>query len=146
MSVGFWLSLFIIKIYSQKDIYRFFFIIMEDRIYWLLKSYCIKIFGDGKYGGLFSQKADENIIFIDYWKVLAYNFLEMWNTAFFWAKNLMERWYLLITERFLLWTSLWWEIRSFFQLKSWLKDDIYLVFLNFPLYSRNWEIWSFEQW
>ena len=37
----------------------------------------------------------------------------------------MERWYLQITEKFLFWTFRRWKIRSFFQPKSWLKDDIY---------------------
>ena len=37
----------------------------------------------------------------------------MGNTVFFWAKRLMERWYLLITEKILFWTFQWCEIRSF---------------------------------
>ena len=53
-----------------------------------------------------SQKVDENMIFTDYWKVLVLNFLEMGNTVFFWAKKMMERWYLLI-----FWAFWWWEIR-----------------------------------
>ena len=78
-----------------------------------------------------SLKVDGNMIFTDYWKVLVLNFSVMGNTVFFWVKKLMERWYLLVTEKFLFWTFRWWEIRSFFQPKSWWKDDIYLVFLNF---------------
>ena len=35
------------------------------------------------------------MIFTDYWKVHVLNFLEVGNTAFFWAKKLMKRWYLL---------------------------------------------------
>ena len=122
-----------------------------------------------------SQKVDENIIFTDCWKVLVLIFSGMRNTAFsepkscwkddiywlrksscfdlfgngkyglFWAKKLMERWYLLVAEKFLFWTFRWWEIRPFFQLKSWWKDDIYLVFLSFPWYPRTWEIWFFAQ-
>ena len=57
----------------------------------------------------------------------------MGNTVFFWVKKLIERWYLLVTEKFLFWTCLV------------LKDDIYLVFLSFPGYSRTWEIWFFAQ-
>ena len=64
----------------------------------------------------------------------------------FWPKKLMERWHLLITGKFLFWAFRWWEIRCFFQRKSWWKDDIYLVFLSFPWYSRTWEIWLFVQW
>ena len=65
------------------------------------------------------------MIFIDYWKVLVLNFSEMGNTVFYWAKKLMERWDLLITEKFLFWTFQRWEMRSFFEPKSWWKDDIY---------------------
>ena len=60
-----------------------------------------------------SQKVDGNMIFTDDWKVLALIFLGMENTVFFWVKKLMERWYLLVTEKFLFWTFRWWEIRSF---------------------------------
>ena len=141
----------------------------------LLKSSCFEIFGDGKYcllssqnvdGNMIftdywnvlvlnfsemrntvflSQKVDGKIIFTDYWNVLVLNFSEMGNTVFFWAKKLMKRWYLLITERFLFWTFWWWGIRSFIQPKSWWKDDIYLVFLNFPWYYTTWEIRLFVQ-
>ena len=38
------------------------------------------------------------------------------------------------------------ENTVFFQSKSWWKDEIYLVFLSFPWYSRTWEIWFFVQW
>ena len=37
----------------------------------------------------------------------------------------MERWYLLITEKFFFWSFRKWEIRSFLEPKSWWKDDIY---------------------
>ena len=36
----------------------------------------------------------------------------MENTVFFWAKKLMEIWYLLITEKFLFWTFRRWDIQS----------------------------------
>ena len=72
-----------------------------------------------------SQKVDGNMIFTDYWKVLVLIFSEMGNTVFSWAKKLIERWYLLITEKVLFWTFRWWEIRSFFESRSWWKDDIY---------------------
>ena len=100
----------------------------------------------------------------------------MRKTVFFWVKKLMERSYLLITEKFLFWSFQEREIRSFlsqkvdekmiltgcwevlvlnfsvmgntafFQLKSWWKYDIYLVFLSFPWYFWTWEIWFFAQW
>ena len=62
---------------------------------------------------MWSQKVDVNMIFTGYWKVLALIFSRMGNTVFFWAKKVMERWYLLITEKFLFWTFRWWEIWSF---------------------------------
>ena len=65
------------------------------------------------------------MIFIDYWKVLVLNFSEVGNTVFFLAKMLMERWYLLITEKFLFLTFRRLKIRSSFEPKSWWKDDIY---------------------
>ena len=49
----------------------------------------------------------------------------MENKVFSWAKKLTEIWYLLITGKFLFWTFRWWEIRSFFESRSWWKDDIY---------------------
>ena len=58
----------------------------KDYIYWLLKSSCFDLFGNGKY-------------------------------APFWAKKLMERWYLLVTEKFLFWAFRRWEIRSFLNQK-----------------------------
>ena len=121
------------------------------------------------------QKVDVKMIFSDYWKVLVLVFARMGNTVFFWAKKVMERWYLLITEKFLFWTFRWWEIQCFlsqevdgkmiftgyleilvlnfsvmentvfFQPKRWWKDDIYLIFLSFPWYSETWEIWFFVQ-
>ena len=43
----------------------------------------------------------------------------------FWAKKLMERWYLPVTEKFLFWTFRWWEIWSFLSQEVDGKDDIY---------------------
>ena len=60
-----------------------------------------------------SQKVDGDMIFTDYWKVLVLPFSEMGNTIFSWAKKLIERWYLLISEKVLFWTFRCWEIRSF---------------------------------
>ena len=61
-----------------------------------------------------SQKVDEKIVFTDYSKVLVSNFSVMENMVFFEPRGWWKRWYLLIIENFLLWTFLWWEIRSFF--------------------------------
>ena len=92
-----------------------------------------------------AKKLMEKMKFTDYWKVLVLNFSVVENTVFFWVKKLMERWYLLVTEKFLFWTFRWWENTIFFQPKSWWKDDIYLVFLSFPWYSRTWKIRVFVQ-
>ena len=87
------------------------------------------------------------MIFNDYWKVIVLNFSEMGNTVFFWAKKLMERCYLLITEKILFRRKYGLVLIGntvFLQPKSWWKDDIYLFFLCFP-YFRTWEIWFFVQ-
>ena len=115
----------------------------KDNIYSSLESSCFEVFGDGKCGLFVSQQVDGKMIFTGYWEVLVLNFSVMRNTVFFWVKKLMERWYLLVTEKLLFWTFRWWEIRSFFQPKSWWKDDIYMVFLSFLWYSRTWKIWFF---
>ena len=71
-----------------------------------------------------AKKVDWKMIFTDYWKGIVWNFSVIENTIFFWVKKLMERWYLLVTEKFSFWTFRWWETRSFSQPKSWWKDDI----------------------
>ena len=67
----------------------------KDDIYWLLKSSCFEHFRGGKNGLFLSQKVNGKMIFTDYLKVLVLTFSEIGNTVFFWAKKLMERWYLL---------------------------------------------------
>ena len=79
----------------------------------------------------FNQRVDENMIFTDYKKNLVLNFSEMWNTVSFWTRKLIESWYFLITEKFYFCIFWRWEIRSFFEPKSWWKYDIYLVFMVF---------------
>ena len=108
---------------------------MKWNVYWLLKSSCFGLFGDGKCGLFLSQRVDGKMIFTDYWKVHVLNFSEIRNSLFL-SQKVDERWHLLITEKFLFWTFRWWVIRSLFQPKLWWKDDIYLAFLNFPWYSR----------
>ena len=93
-----------------------------------------------------SQKVYGKMIFTGFWKVFLLNFSVMWNKVSFESRSWWKRWYLLITENFLFWTFRWWEIRSFFMSRGWWKDDIYLVFLRFPWYSRTWEIRLFVQW
>ena len=62
------------------------------------------------------KKKDDKMIFL--------NFSEMEKYGLFWAKKLMEMWYLLITEKFLFRIFQEWEIRPLFEPKSWCKDDI----------------------
>ena len=89
--------------------------------YWLLKNYC---FGDREYGLSLSQKVDRKMIFTVYWKFLLFDISEIGNAVVFWVKKLMERWYLLISGKFLFWSFWRWEIRSIFEPKSCLKNDI----------------------
>ena len=98
---------------------------LKNVISWLIKSSFFELFWDGKYVPCLSEKGDGKMIFTDYWKVLVLNFLGMGNTFIFWAKKLMKRWYLLVTEKFLFWTFQRWEIRSLFYPKSWWKGGIY---------------------
>ena len=86
-----------------------YLLITEKFLFWSFREWEIRPF--------LSQKVDGKMLFTDYWKVLVLNFLVIGNTVFFWAKKLMERWYLLINEKFLSWTLRWWKIRSFFSQK-----------------------------
>ena len=86
-----------------------YLLIAEKFLFWSFWEWEIRPF--------LSQKVDGKMLFTDYWKVLVLNFLVIGNTVFFWAKKLMERWYLLINEKFLSWTLRWWKIRSFFSQK-----------------------------
>ena len=112
-------------------------LITEKFLFWSFREWEIRPF--------LSQKVDGKMLFTDYWNVLVLNFSVIGKTVFFWVEKLMERWYLLTNEKFLFWNLRRWEIRSFFQPRSWWKDDIYLVFLRFPWYSATWEIWFFTQ-
>ena len=114
----------------------------KDDIYWLLKSSYFELFRDGKYVPCLTQKVDGKVVFTDHWKVLVLRFLEMrntltferkswwkddiywllksscvevfgdWKYRLFWAKMLLEKWYLLINEKLFSWTFRRWEIRS----------------------------------
>ena len=74
-----------------------------------------------------TQKIDGNIIFTDYWKVLVLAFVEMGNTVSFWAKKVDGKMIFTDYWKFLFWNFRWWKIRSFFESRSWWKDDIYLL-------------------
>ena len=87
--------------------------------------------------GIYEQKMDGKMIFTDYWKVLVLIFLEMVNTVSFSAKKLMERWYLLIIEKFLFWIFRWWEMQSFFWVKK-LMERWYLLVNKKFLFGTFW--------
>ena len=55
-----------------------------------------------------------------------WNFWGMKN-GIFWAKKLMKRWYLPVTEKFLFWTFRSWEIWYFLSQEVNRKNDIYLL-------------------
>ena len=59
---------------------------MEHRLL-VAKEPLFWIFWGLKIRSFLSQKVDETITFIDYWKVLVLNFLGMGNTVFFEAKS-----------------------------------------------------------
>ena len=130
----------------------------EKFILW--ESSCFDFFGEEKYGLLLIQKVDvrwyfcshgipcflnsEKFLFWTFrrWKIRSFFdskswckmiFSSAWNTMFF------EYWKVLVLN--------FSEIGStvFFDLKSWLKVDFFLVFLNFSWYSSTWEIWFFVQ-
>ena len=86
-----------------------------------------------------------NTIFTVYWEVLVLDFSEIGNTyCLFWSRKLMERWYLLIAEKFLLfWTFLRWKIRSLWAKK--LMERWYLLITEKFLFRtiRRWEMRSF---
>ena len=105
-----------VRIKKKERVYEFF---------GLRKTWCYEFLGVKVYFS--SQKVDGNMISIDYWKVLVLNFSEMDNTVFFWAKTLMERWYLLITENFLFWTFRRWNLRSFLR----RKVDGKMIFIDY---------------
>ena len=147
----------------------------KNGIYWLLKSSCFGLFGNGKYGLFLRQKVNEKMIFTDYWNVLVLNFSEKENAVFFEAKSwwkddiyqlMKSSCFELFRDgkcgRFLrkkvtgkmIFTDYWkvlvlsfsvMGIRSFFQPKSWCKGNICLVFFSFPWYSRTWEMQFFVQ-
>ena len=109
--------------------------------YLLVKGFCFDLFGNGKYGLFLCQKDGGKMIFTDYWNF----FFGDGKYGLFWVKKLIERWYLLVTEKFFFRTFQWGEIRYFFQSKRWWKDYIYMVFFSLPWYSRAREIWFFVQ-
>ena len=93
------------------------------------------------------------MIVTDYWKVPVFKFSGLKNTVFFWAKKLMERQFLLITEKFLFWTFGRWEILFFFWAK---KVDGKMIFTDYRkvlvlkrlylLITEKFLFWIFRRW
>ena len=81
-----------------------------------------------------SKKENNDRIFslawnIVYWllKSHCFEFYRGGKYGLFWAKNLMEMWYLLITEKLLFWTFRVWEIQSFL----WQKVKEKMIFTDY---------------
>ena len=85
-------------------------------VYWLLKSPCFELFGNGKYG-IFWDKTLVERWYLLVTEIFLFWTFRRWKIRFFSVKKLMERWYLLVTEKFLFWTFLWWKIRPFLRHK-----------------------------
>ena len=73
--------------WAKKLMERWYLQITGKLLFWIFRRW--------KYGLVFSQKVDRKMMSTDYWKFLVLSFLVMGNAAFFSAKKLMERWYLL---------------------------------------------------
>ena len=70
-----------------------------------------------------------------------------WKIWSFWGKKLMERWYLLVTEKFLFWTFPLWRNTVIFEAKSKWKDDIYwLVKSSYFWATEKFLFWDFRWW
>ena len=121
-----------------------------------------------------SLKVDGNMTFADYWKVLFWSFREWEIRYFFepkswWKDNIYRllksscfdlfgngKCGLFLSQKVdgkMIFTDYWKVLvlnfpvmgnTAFFQSKSWWKDDIYLVFLSFPWYSRKYGFWRSE--
>ena len=121
---------------------RWYFLSMEFHVYWLLKSSCFELSGDGKYSIFSRQKVDGKMMLTDYSNVLVLNHSVIGNTVFSGPKSdgkmiSIDYWKGIVLN--------FSEIENmvFFEPKSCWKDDIYLFLLSHPRYSRAWEIWFF---
>ena len=92
-----------------------------------------------------SQKVDGNMIFTDYWKIPVLIISGMDDTVFFWAKKLMERWYLIFTDywKVLVFNFLVMGNTVFFWVKK-LMERLYLLVTEKLLFwiFRWWEVRS----
>ena len=130
--------------------------IKRSFFYWFLERSCFENFGDGKYGLFLTKKVMEILYLLITEKFLFWTFLRWeirsfielkswWKNEIYWllksscfelfkdekyglflSQKLMERWYLLITEKFLVRNFRLWEIRPFFSAKK-LMERWYLL-------------------
>ena len=89
---------------------------MEYHVYWLLKSSCFKLSGDGKYSLFWAKKMMERWYLLITGKLLFWTF-RRWEIQSFLSQKMMERWYLLISGKLLFWTFRRREIQSFLSQK-----------------------------
>ena len=80
---------------------------LMERYLLVIEKFLFWTFREREVGLFLSQKVKGKMIFPYYLKVLVLNFSVMENTVFFWVKKLMEKWYLLITKKFLFLTFRW---------------------------------------
>ena len=120
-----------ISVLRKKNRYDIFFsmeyclLIAKGSLFWSFRGW--------KLWSFLSQKVDGYDI---YWllKSSCFELLRNEKHGLSWDKKLMKRWYLLNAEKFLFWTSCWWEIRSslakkidakiIFTLSFWAFHDI----------------------
>ena len=113
---------------------RYFWAKNLMEIWYLLITvkFLFRSFRQWKIRSIMSQKVYGKMMFTDYLKVLGLKYSVTGNTVIFRVKKLMERLYLLVTEKFLFWTFWWWWVRSFFS----QKIDGKIIF--------TWSFWAFH--
>ena len=98
--------------------------LIEDDIYWLLRSSCFELFGDRKYGLFFRQNVDGKMIFT--WSFCAfYDILGPWKYSFSRSES----------------RNLWTEVRTTSVFKTvWIQPCKYIFFRKkLSVVNNNWE-------
>ena len=98
--------------------------LIEDDIYWLLRSSCFELFGDRKYGLFFRQNVDGKMIFT--WSFCAfYDISGPWKYSFSRSE----------------WRNLWTEVRTTGVFKTvWIQQCKYIFFRKkSSVVNNNWE-------
>ena len=94
-------------------------------VYWLLKSHSFEFFLGGGKYGLFWAKKLMEIWYLLITKKFLFWTFREWEIRSFFEKKVSEKMTSLITEMLLYWIFWEWKIRYFFESKSWWKDDTY---------------------